>query len=138
MSKVKILIADDGMVIRTVVSRKLEEAGYDVVAVSDGKEVLEIVGTDNFQLLVLDIYMPELDGVETLKHLRKTYSAIQLPIIMATAKDKEADVVGCFDDGANDFVSKPINFPILLARIATQLKLKNAIEQLESREGQIV
>ena len=75
--------------------------------------------------------MPGKNGTDTLRQLRQTWSQIQLPVIMVTSKDEEEDVVACFKDGANDFVAKPINFPILLARIETQLKLKRATEELE-------
>lgn len=131
MSNAKILIADDGVVIRTLVARKLAETGYETVAVSDGSEVLEQIASQPFDLLILDIYMPKVNGIETLRTIRQEYSQIQLPIIMATCKDEDEDIVGCFNDGANDFVSKPINFPILTARIETQLKLKRATEELE-------
>ncbi|MDF1755095.1 MAG: response regulator [Verrucomicrobiales bacterium] len=131
MSTAKILIADDGLVIRTVVSRKLTEAGYEVATACNGQEAIDKINSEPFDLLLLDIYMPVLNGIEALRQLRQSYTQIQLPVIMATAKDEEAQVVSCFDDGANDFVAKPINFPILFARIETQLKLKRATEELE-------
>ncbi len=68
--------------------------------------------------------MPELNSLESLRELRKTYTATQLPVIMATSKDEDQDIVNCFDTGASDFASKPINFPVLYARIKTALKLK--------------
>ena len=82
-------------------------------------------------LVVLDIHMPDMGGLETLRHLRERYSAIQLPVIMATANDEDEDIIESFEAGANDFVSKPINFPVLFARMETHLKLKRAMEDLE-------
>ena len=131
MSDARILIADDGRVMRTVISAKLVASGYAVTAVASGREVLESIDKEAFDLLVLDIHMPEMDGLETLHHLRERFTAIQLPVIMATANDRDEDVVGSFEAGASDFVSKPINFPVLLARVKTHLELKRAVEELE-------
>lgn len=131
MSLAKILIADDGRVMRTVISAKLTEKGYAVTAVASGREALESIKRDPVDLVVLDIHMPDMDGLETLRHLRESHTAIQLPVIMATANDQDADVIESFEAGANDFVSKPINFPVLFARMETHLKLKRAMEALE-------
>ena len=135
-SETHILIADDGLVMRTVISRKLEEKGYQVTAAPSGIEVLKFIESDTFDLVLLDIHMPGMDGFETLCRLRDRFSQIQLPIIMATSKDEDEDVVRCFEAGANEFVAKPINFPVLFARIATQLKLKRATEELERLAGE--
>jgi DNA-binding response OmpR family regulator len=131
MSLAKILIADDGRVMRTVITAKLTEKGYAVTAVASGREALESIKRDPVDLVVLDIHMPDMDGLETLRHLRESHTAIQLPVIMATANDQDADVIESFEAGANDFVSKPINFPVLFARMETHLKLKRAMEALE-------
>jgi DNA-binding response OmpR family regulator len=131
MSEAKILVADDGRVMRTVITRKLEEKGYAVTAVASGREALDSIEREPVDLLVLDIHMPDMGGLETLHHLRQRYTAIQLPVIMATANDEDEDVIGSFEAGANDFVSKPINFPVLFARMETHLKLKRAMEDLE-------
>ncbi len=130
-----ILIADDGLVMRTVISRKLQEKGYRVTAAPSGIEVMEFIENTIFDLVILDIHMPGMDGFETLQRLRERFSQNQLPIIMATSKDEDEDIVRCFDAGANDFVAKPINFPVLFARIETQLKLKRATEELERLAG---
>lgn len=134
----RILVVDDGKVMRLVVSRKLEMLGFEVTAVAGGRQALEVLekGAD-FGLVLLDISMPEIDGMEVLARIRETQDATRLPVIMATANDEDEDVVRAFELGANDFVAKPINFPVLLARIRTQLKLRRMTEALESpaREG---
>ena len=138
MSQAKILIADDTQVIRTVLSRKLTEKGYEVTAVPGGVDAVQQVGENaatQFDLIFLDIHMPDLNGIEALKQIRATHSPSQLPVIMITAKDEEEDVVHCFEAGANDFVAKPVNFPILFARLETHLKLKRAIEELGQSGG---
>lgn len=130
-----ILIADDGLVMRTVISRKLEEKAYKVTTAANGQEALDAIDKDTFDLVILDIHMPVMDGLETLRLLRQRFTATALPIIMATSKDEDEDVIGCFDAGANDFVAKPINFPVLFARMETQLKLKRATEELARLAG---
>ncbi len=129
-----ILIADDGRVMRTVLSRKLTEAGYIVSESSGGLEALELIDTAGpFDLLILDISMPDLSGLEVLKKIRETRSATDFPVIMATANDENEDIVEAFDRGANDYVTKPINFPVLLARIDTHLRLKRTTEELRQK-----
>lgn len=130
MNETSILIVDDGLVIRTVLSRKLQEQGYTVTAAVDGKNALDIIADGlNPDLIILDVHMPNLNGLETLIELRKTHTATQLPVIMATTKDEDEDIVNCFEAGASDFVSKPINFPVLFARMNTHLKLKQLMSQ---------
>ncbi len=131
MSEARILIADDGKVMRVVITRKLKEKGYEVTAAAGGREALDLIEREPFDLLLLDVSMPDMDGMETLERLRERFSAIQLPVIMATANDEDEDTVRAFELGANDYVLKPINFPVLYARIETQLKLKRATEELE-------
>ena len=132
MSKEKILVVDDGKVMRLVVSKKLQARGFEVTAVAGGREALELLDRDeHFDLVLLDISMPEIDGMEVLARIRQTQDATRMPVIMATANSEDEDVVRAFEMGANDFVAKPINFPVLLARIETQLKLRQATEELE-------
>ena len=137
MRETRILTADDGKVMRVIISRKLEERGYTVSAVEGGRQALELIEREPFDLVILDLYMPEMDGIETLLRLRRRFTAIQLPIIMATAKDDNEEVIRAFELGANDFVSKPINFPVLFARIETHLKLKRATEELARLAGPV-
>lgn len=136
MSDARILIADDGRVMRVVITRKLEERGYTVTEAASGVEALGQIAQGAFDLVILDIHMPDLDGLETLERIRRDHTPIQLPVIMATANDENEDVLRAFELGANDFVSKPINFPVLFARVQTQIKLKRAMEELERLAGQ--
>ena len=139
MKPERILVVDDGKVMRLVVSKKLQMLGYEVTAVAGGREALEVIERgEEFSLVLLDISMPEIDGMEVLARIRETRDATRLPVIMATANDEDEDVLRAFELGASDFVAKPINFPVLRARIQTQLKLKQMTAELErlAREGQ--
>ncbi len=131
-----ILIADDGRVMRTVLSRKLTENGYTVRESDCGLTALDMIAADPYDLVILDIIMPDLGGLEVLQRLREKHSPTDLPVIMATANDESEDIVRAFELGANDYVTKPINFPVLLARIDTHLRLKRATEELRRELAQ--
>jgi len=113
-----------------MLSRRLRRRGHDVTAVEGGQPALELLEKEPFDLVLLDIMMPGIDGLEVLRRLRRTISAVDLPVIMATARDDSADVVGALKLGANDYVTKPLDFPVVLARVQTQLSLKKTNEAL--------
>jgi class 3 adenylate cyclase len=101
-----------------------------VETAEDGYRALEAVAAGRFDLVLLDIMMPGLNGYEVLKTLREKLSMSELPVIMATAKDQGEDIVLALRLGANDYVTKPLDFAVVIARVKTQLALKHAIEQV--------
>ncbi len=109
-----------------MLSRRLSRKGYQVKTASNGHEALKMIENGAFDLILLDIMMPGLNGIEVLKILRQKYSTAELPIIMATAKDRSEDVVEALELGANDYVTKPIDFPVVLARVTAHLRQKVA------------
>ncbi len=117
-----------------MLSRRLERKGYRVRVAEDGEQALAIVDREPVDLLLLDIMMPGIDGVEVLKILRRKYSQVQLPIIMATAKANSADMVEALNHGANDYVIKPLDFQVVLARVQTHLRTKSATPVPKSGE----
>ncbi len=124
-----ILVVDDIELNRSMLSRRLKKKGFEVEMAEGGKEALEMLDNGAFDLVLLDIMMPDVSGYEVLEEVRKTRTPLELPIIMATAKDQGEDIVGAFKLGANDYITKPIDFPVALARIETQLSRKRAMEQ---------
>lgn len=126
----QILVVDDNEMNRDMLSRRLGRRGFDVATAADGQEALEALDQQPFDLVLLDIMMPGIDGMEVLRRVRETRSASELPIIMATAKTESEDVVEALKLGANDYVTKPLDFPVVLARVSTQLSLKQANEEL--------
>ena len=124
VGEASILVVDDNEDNRDMLSRRLKRQGYRVAVAENGYQALEMVGAEKFDLVVLDIMMPGISGLEVLKTLRQTYSVADLPVIMATAKDQSEDVVTALGMGANDYVTKPLDFPVCLARIQSQLSLK--------------
>src|SRR6267378_4615212 len=130
----RLLIVDDNEMNRDMLARRLVRKGYEVVLADNAQQLLQRVKEDAVDLLLLDIEMPEISGLEALRTLREHYSPIALPIIMVTAKNQSEDVVKALDLGANDYVTKPIDFAVALARIGTQLSHKRAQEALRESE----
>src|SRR4029453_15132279 len=90
------------------------------------EEALEVLGRAHVDLVLLDIMMPEMSGLEVLTRIRETRSASELPVIMATARTESADIVAALGMGANDYVTKPIDFPVVQARIEAHLRTRTA------------
>jgi serine/threonine protein kinase/CheY-like chemotaxis protein len=124
--KAKLLVVDDNEMNRDTLSRQLERAGYEVETADEGIKALEMIDKGNFDLVLLDVMMPGLTGIELLKIVRADHPASALPIIMATARDKSENMVEALSLGANDYVTKPLDFPVVLARIEAHLKMKMA------------
>jgi adenylate cyclase len=126
-----VLVVDDNELNRDMLSRRLKSRGYAVATAEDGPQCLEMVKAQRFDLILLDIMMPGMSGIDVLKVIRNRYSVAELPIIMATAKDQGTDVVEALTLGANDYVTKPLDFPVVLARVDNQLSLKRAMEEIK-------
>lgn len=127
----KILIVEDDEKIARVIQLELEFADYEVSNAYSGKEALEKYEDGNFDLILLDVMIPELNGLEVLRRIRQQDETTR--IIMLTARDAVMDKVSGLDSGANDYVTKPFEIEELLARIRAQLK-QNVKE--ESRESE--
>ncbi|MEM9265837.1 MAG: response regulator [Cyanobacteria bacterium P01_F01_bin.13] len=129
-SGLPILVVDDNEDNRDMLSRRLNRRGYQSVVVDSGEAALEYIQNhDNVALVLLDIMMPGIDGIETLKCIRQNYSRNQLPVLMVTAKAQSDDMVRAFELGANDYITKPIDFAVTLARVETQLAIVKATKQ---------
>ena len=121
-----ILVVDDVEANRTVVCRRLENSGYDLHAVDSGEKALQFIQSRKPDLVLLDFMMPNMNGIDVLNVVRTTWNIPDLPIIMLTARAEADAVVTALEAGADDYVSKPIDFDVLKARIETQLqKLKS-------------
>src|SRR5438270_654272 len=120
----KILLVEDNEMNRDMLARRLLRKGYVVSLAENAKELLERVKHEPVDLVLLDIEMPEVSGLDALQKLRGHYSAAELPVIMVTAKAQSDDIIKALDLGANDYLTKPIDFPVAVARIGTQLSHK--------------
>jgi len=112
-----VLVADDDEDIVALVSAVLSRAGFDVIQASDGARALELVRTKRFRLAVLDVSMPELDGIEVLRFVRADPDLADLPVILLSAQAQEADVRRAFDLGASAYVKKPFSPSELASRV---------------------
>jgi adenylate cyclase len=132
-----LLIVDDNAMNRDMLARRLARRGYTVAVAENGHQALAMVAEQQFDLVLLDIMMPGISGLEVLRLLRQRYSVADLPVIMATAKDQSEDVVAALKLGANDYVTKPLDFPVVLARTQTHLSLKRAMEHIQHLADQL-
>lgn len=115
----KILVADDELGIRNLLKAFLIKQGYSVVTARDGQEALqEFYGNNDLSLAIIDVMMPKKDGYSVCKEIKKESD---LPVIILTAKSAEEDEISAFDCGANDFISKPFSYPVLMRRIKVLL-----------------
>ena len=122
----RILIVDDEKMIRNVVREYAEFEGYETAEAEDGMEAVEMCRKEDFDMIVMDIMMPRLDGYSAIKEIRKTK---QIPVIMLSARGEEYDKLFGFEIGVDDYVVKPFSPKELLARIKAVLKRYSAPEQ---------
>jgi diguanylate cyclase (GGDEF)-like protein len=126
MEQATLLLVDDDAMNRDALSRRLTRAGYAVLTAEDGLSAVNMVAAHHVDLVLLDVMMPGISGIEALRRIRETRSISDLPIIMVTANDGPQDTVEALDLGANDYVTKPIEVSVALARIRTQLTSRRA------------
>jgi len=115
------LIVDDVETNRILLARGLRSVGYATILAESGQRALSIIAARKIDIVLLDWMMPEMTGIETLQKIRATYPADRLPVIMCTAITDKASVILAINEGANDYVTKPISLPMLRARIAVHL-----------------
>jgi sigma-B regulation protein RsbU (phosphoserine phosphatase) len=130
----RVLVVDDTEANRDVAAKWLRRKGFAVDTAADGHRALEMLQNTEYDVVVLDVMMPGINGLSVLRQLRESRSPAQLPVIMATAKDASDDVVEALTLGANDYVTKPLDFPVLMARVGTQVALKRSVEQIVQLE----
>jgi class 3 adenylate cyclase len=124
-----ILIVDDNRMNRLLLGRGLEQQGHTVAFAEHGREALDLLGRQQFDLLLLDVEMPELDGYQVLAELKLHPELGDVPVIMTSALDELDSVVRCVEMGAEDYLTKPINPVLLKARITASLEKKRLRDQ---------
>lgn len=121
----KILIVEDDLSIQAILHDFLQEEGYEITSASDGVEAVLLFSKDTFDLVLLDIMLPKIDGYGVCEVIRKQSN---LPIIMLTALDSEADQIKGFDLKIDDYITKPFSIPVLLRKIAAVLRRTMQVE----------
>lgn len=127
----KILVVDDEKPITDIEKFSLEKEGYEVEVAYDGEDALKEVEENTPDLIILDIMLPKIDGLEVAKEVRKTHN---MPIIMVTAKDSELDKVLGLEIGADDYVTKPFSNRELVARVKANLRRQSVASENSSKE----
>ena len=131
----RLLVVDDIEENRDLLKRQLVRRGYEVVLADSGQNALAEIARGSFDLVLLDIMMPGMNGLEALERLRWISDRGMLPVIMVSAKGESEDIVQALEMGASDYISKPIDFPVAFARIETHLALKRADDAVRNSEA---
>lgn len=131
-TKSRILIVDDNPQNLQVLGRLLQEKDYEIEFATNGKAALEWVESGQFDLILLDINMPEMDGFEVCSEIRKNIKMKNIPVIFLSAYTDRESILKGFELGGQDYVAKPFDSRELVVRVKTHLSLKNSLEQLES------
>jgi two-component system cell cycle response regulator len=132
-----ILVVDDNPDNLEIIATRLRYRGYEVVTAERGDQAIQQVHEHKPHLMLLDIMMPDLDGYEVARRIRADDDIPYLPIIVVTARDSTEDKVTGLDAGADDYLTKPINFPELEARVRSMLRIKRLQDQLEEKNREL-
>lgn len=127
----RLLVVDDNEANSDMLSRRLVRRGFTVDVAADGATALAMIEGGGYDAVLLDIMMPGVSGLEVLERVRRQRSAVELPIIMATAREGNDAVVEAMELGANDYVKKPIDLAVLVARLDAHLSLKRSTAEVK-------
>ena len=131
----RLLIVDDLAGNRDALTRRFRRRGFEIVEADSGPEALRLVDEQTFDCVLLDVMMPGMDGTEVLQRIRQKFSPSLLPVVMVTAKSQPEDIADALKFGANDYVTKPVDFVVALARVNSQIGRRRAeLELLDSNQ----
>ena len=130
----RILVVDDNEMNRDLLVRRLARHGFAMDTAAGGVEALDKIAKLAYDLILLDINMPDLDGISVLSKVRESKNQTELPIIMVSARDASDSIVEAINKGANDYLTKPVDFPVAQARIRAQLDVLQAHKKLKESE----
>ncbi|WP_304222316.1 response regulator transcription factor [Gracilinema caldarium] len=122
MAKATIMVVEDDQDIRELISYNLGKEGYTVVPAESGEQALKLIETANPDIIVLDIMLPGMDGIEVLRNLKQGSRHAHVPVIMATAKSEDSDIITGLELGADDYIAKPFSPKVLIARVRSLLR----------------
>jgi adenylate cyclase len=120
-----VLVVDDDSINRTLLTTNLQQQGYQVASAEDGKQALEMLRTHPFDVVLLDLLMPEMDGYQVLEHMKQDPILRHLPVIVISALDEMESVIRCIEMGATDYLPKPFDPVLLRARLNASLVTKH-------------
>ena len=134
----RVAVIEDDAAVRRVLSRILDDAGYAVMAMPDGDSGLRAVIQQQPDMVILDLTLPRMDGLEICRRLRADSRTVALPIIVLTAHTSTSDMVAALDAGADDFVTKPFQQVELLARLRSSFRTREVIRRMEQAHDIVV
>ncbi len=134
----RLLVVDDNAMNRDLLSRQLARQGYIVLTAPDGAEALRILESQTVDLILLDVIMPKMDGVETLKRLKSKEGLREIPVLMLSSLDEVDGALRCIELGAEDYLSKPVRAEVLEVRIGANLELYRMRERERAYEERLV
>lgn len=132
-----LLVVDDNEMNRDILSRRLEQEGHKVSFAENGRQALEMIRAEPFDIVLLDIMMPEMNGYEVLEHLKADKNLRHIPVIMISAVDELDSVIRCIELGAEDYLPKPFNATLLRARVGASLEKKRLRDEIVAHLGRI-
>lgn len=132
----RILIVEDEKKIAAFIKRGLKEAGYSIDVANDGEQGYYLASTEEYDLIILDVMLPKMDGVTLCKKLRE--EKVTIPVLMLTAKDSIKDKVTGLDAGANDYLTKPFAFEEFLARVRALLRTTGTAQSTKLETGDLI
>jgi diguanylate cyclase (GGDEF)-like protein len=133
----RLLIVDDVADNRIVLARRFQRRNFEITEADCGHAALDLIERRSFDAVLLDIMMPDITGIEALRRIRQKYTQSKLPVIMVTANSRSDDIVQALEFGANDYVTKPVDFAVALARVNTQVERKRASDALEVMNAEL-
>jgi adenylate cyclase len=133
----RVLIVDDNEVNRDIIVARLEAHGYETLQAADGQEALTAVAQHRPDLVLLDVMMPNIDGIEVCRRLKSDAAFPFLPVILVTAKVDSKDVVAGLDAGADEYLTKPIDQAALVARVKSVLRIKALHDQVQAQAADL-
>jgi signal transduction histidine kinase len=133
-----ILVVDDDFVLRVMMRGELEHEGYTVVEAADGEEAFKLCGEQQFDLLIVDVVMPRMNGFELCQALRAQPSTAFVPILMATGLDDVASISKAYDVGATDFIAKPLTWIMLIHRVRYMLRAGRAFTAFRENQERLL
>lgn len=133
----RILVVDDNQDNIEIIATRLRFRGYEILEASDGTQALALVREAAPDLILLDVMLPDIDGYEISRRIKGAGDLPFIPIILVTARDSTQDKVAGLDAGADDYLTKPINFPELEARVRSMLRIKRLQDELEEKNREL-
>lgn len=138
VSQANILIVDDEAINLTILENHLQQQPYRITKAANGRDALDKLAQANYDLVILDLMMPDLSGYEVCRHIRQRFTPVELPVLILTVRNKPDDIARAFETGANDYLAKPFDKRELLARISALLLMKKSLRQAVNNQRDLL